>query len=351
VADPEDFANQGPFLLNRQEGARLFTALEAAVLTCNRTTPPGSLSPALVSQIKSNTIQFFRLRAEAVLPWCYPAAGTPHHLDVGIIARAIVSQFTGVRRAFDYAQQAISEMCAGRCGDPQAENAAFLAIARPFYAAYLRNGMNSELAAVAVRQSLTFVPPPFLAAASGDIAAAWAALTHPTPAGSASGAPAPPPAVPPPPPSADGATRGAKGGRPSPQRQRSPARTRSPGPQRSLPRPRRHSPPRAPDPEPLAIPTSRAIIGGVSPHAASTFRCSICSTSGHRPYECPKAFFKAFGRVMPGQRDNGSQDPTAWVGDELVPAARADLAEYLRWTKVPLNRRGPVSAALIAAGP
>ena len=72
---------------------------------------------------------------------------------------------------------------------------------------------------------------------------------------------------------------------------------------------------------------------------------------GHRAYECPKAFFRAFGRAMPGQREDGTQDPTAWHKDELVPAARADLAEYLRWTRVPLNRRCPVSVSLIAAGP
>jgi rubredoxin len=99
------------------------------------------------------------------------------------------------------------------------------------------------------------------------------------------------------------------------------------------------------------VPTSRAIIGGVSPHAHSSFRCPVCTLSGHRGYECPKAFFRAFGRVMPGQRSDGSQDPTAWDKDDLVPAARADLAEFLRWTKVPINRRCPVSVALIAAGP
>ena len=104
---------------------------------------------------------------------------------------------------------------------------------------------------------------------------------------------------------------------------------------------------------PLAIPTSRAIIGGCSPHAHSSIRCSVCSTQGNRVYECPKAFFKASGRAIPGQRSNlnGTQDSTAWHNDELVPAARADLADYLRWTRVPLNRRCPVSIALIAAGP
>ena len=88
-----------------------------------------------------------------------------------------------------------------------------------------------------------------------------------------------------------------------------------------------------------------------SPHGPCTFRCPVCSTTGHRAYECPRAFFRAFGKVMPGHREDGSQDPTAWSKDDLVPAARADLAEYLRWTRVPINRRCPVSAALIAAGP
>jgi hypothetical protein len=354
IADPEDFANQGPFLLNRQEGARLFTTLEASALACSRSTPPGSLSPALVAQVKSNLIQFFRLRAEAVLPWCTPPSGTPHHGDVALIARAIVAQYVGIRRAFDYAQQAIAELCAGRAGDPQTENAAFLALARPFYEAYLRNGMSNMHAELVVKQCLAFVPPPFLAAASGDTASAWAALVGaratPDPAAAATPklpAPAPPPA----PPATDNHHRGGSDGRLSPTKQRSPARPRSPGRPRSPARPRRGSPTRAPEPDPLAIPTSRSIIGGCSPHAHSNFRCTVCSNSGHRPYECPKAFFKAFGRVMPGQRDNGSPDPTAWLNDELVPAARADLAEYLRWTRVPINRRCPVSVALIAAGP
>ena len=116
IADPEDFANQGPFLLNRQEGARLFTALEMAALACSRATPPGSLSSALVAQVKSNLNQFFRLRAQAVLQWCDPPSDTPHRRDVSLIARAIVAQASGVRRAVDYAQQAIAELCTGRSG-------------------------------------------------------------------------------------------------------------------------------------------------------------------------------------------------------------------------------------------
>ena len=346
IADPEDFANQGPFLLNRQEGARLFTALEMAALACSRAQPPGSLSSALVAQVKSNLNQFFRLRAQAVLQWCDPPSDTPHRRDVSLIARAIVAQASGVRRAVDYAQQAIAELCTGRSGDPQTENAAFLAMARPFYEAYLRNGMSNVLAVGVVKQSLTFEPPPFLAAANGDTATAWAALlasrAAPAPAsGGALDGAAPKAAAGPP----------ARDGRASPARRRSPDRHRSPPRHRSPARPRRSPPPRAQEQEPLAIPTSRAIIGGTSPHAHSSFRCSVCSVQGHRAYECPKAFFRAFGRAMPGQRDDGTQDPTAWHKDELVPAARADLAEYLRWTRVPLNRRCPVSIALIAAGP
>ena len=180
IADPEDFANQGPFLVNRQEGARLYTALEAAVITCNRTQPPGSLSPALVAQCTANIVQVFRLRAEAILEWCQPPAGTPHRQDVALIAGAIVSQYSGVRRALDYAQQAIAELCAGRHNDPAMENAAFLSMARPFYEAYLRNGMGHILATAAVKQARAFVPPPFLAAASGDTAAAWTLLLSPT---------------------------------------------------------------------------------------------------------------------------------------------------------------------------
>ena len=49
-------------------------------------------------------------------------------------------------------------------------------MARPFYEAYLRNGMSNVLAVGVVKQSLTFEPPPFLAAANGDTATAWAAL-------------------------------------------------------------------------------------------------------------------------------------------------------------------------------
>ena len=346
IADPEDFANQGPFLLNRQEGARLFTSLETAALACSRAKPPGSLSSALVAQVKSNLIQFFRLRAQAVLPYCDPPLDTPHRRDVSLIARAIVAQASGVRRAVDYAQQAIAELCAGRSGDPQTENAAFLALARPFYEAYLRNGMSNVLAAGVVKQCLAFEPPPFLAAAHGDTAVAWAALltarASTSPPAGADGAATKPPAAAGPP---------ARDGRSSPARRRSPDRHRSPPRHRSLARPRRSPPPRAQEPEPLAIPSSRAIIGGCSPHAHSAYRCPVCSVPGHRAYECPKAFFRTFGRTMPGHRDDGTQDPSAWRNDELVPAARADLAEYLRWTKVPLNRRCPVSIGLIAAGP
>ncbi len=52
---------------------------------------------------------------------------------------------------------------------------------------------------------------------------------------------------------------------------------------------------------------------------------------------------------MPVQRSNGTQDPTAWHNNELVPAARADLADYLRFTRA--SSTCPVSIALIAAGP
>ncbi len=54
---------------------------------------------------------------------------------MALIAQVIVHQYLGVKRAFDYAPKAISEVCAGRPGDPQTENSAFLAIARPFYEA------------------------------------------------------------------------------------------------------------------------------------------------------------------------------------------------------------------------
>jgi hypothetical protein len=275
IADPEDFANQGPFLRNRQEGARLFMTLESAALACGRAVPPGSLSSALVAQVKTNINQFFRLRAQAVLEWCYPSIDTPHRRDVGLIAQSIVAQASGVRRAIDYAQQAIAERCAGHAGDPTTENAAFLAMARPFYEAYLRNGMSNVLAAGVVKQYLAFEPPPFLAAANGDTAAAWAAFIAAraraapiAPGGGATKTTSPP----------EPAQRSSDGSRPSPARRRSPERHRSP--------PRQRSP-----------------------------------------------------------------DPTAWHNDELVPAARADLADYLRWTRVPLNRRCPVSIALIAAGP
>ena len=108
IADPEDFANQGPFFLNRQEGARMFMTLETAALACSRARPPGSLSSALVAQVKSNlrVNQFFHLRAQAVLQRCDPPLDTPHRRDVSLITRAIIAQAAGVRwgRAADYAQ-------------------------------------------------------------------------------------------------------------------------------------------------------------------------------------------------------------------------------------------------------
>jgi hypothetical protein len=39
IADPEDFANEGAFLTNRKEGARLFTLLETSYRNCCRVAP------------------------------------------------------------------------------------------------------------------------------------------------------------------------------------------------------------------------------------------------------------------------------------------------------------------------
>ena len=345
IADPEDFANQGAFLLTRQDAARLFTLLETTFAACSRSTPHGALSPALVAQLRTNMVNFFRLRAELVLPFVRPSPDTPHAGDVATIARSIVAQYSGVQRVLDYSLQSIAELCAAQPGDPQVENAAFMALVRPFFEAYLRNGMNAQMSGAAIRASISYTPPPFLAAATTEVAAAWAliasptlALASPSTASSAPATPAPTLPVRPTSPAPDGgSSRG--------------ARRPSPGRQRSLPRSRRSPPPRRPDPEALAIPTSRSIIGGVSAHQHSFFKCPVCSILGHRSYECPKAFFTSFGKVLPGHRADGSQDTTAWLHDELVPQARADLAEYLRWTRVPMHRRSPMTAALIAAGP
>ena len=87
--------------------------LESAALACSRATPPVSLSSAVVAQVETNISQFFRQRAQAVLQLCYPPIDTLHRRDVGLIARSIVAQASGVRRAIDYAQQAIAERCTG----------------------------------------------------------------------------------------------------------------------------------------------------------------------------------------------------------------------------------------------
>ena len=54
-------------------------------------------------------------------------------------------------------------------------------MARPFYEAYLHNGMSNVLAAGVVKQCLAFEPPPFLAAANGDTAALIAARARAAP--------------------------------------------------------------------------------------------------------------------------------------------------------------------------
>jgi hypothetical protein len=74
--DPKDFANQGAFLRNRQDAARPFTLLEITFASCSRTTPHGALSPALVAQLRTNIVNFFRLRAELVLSLSSPARTT-----------------------------------------------------------------------------------------------------------------------------------------------------------------------------------------------------------------------------------------------------------------------------------
>ena len=322
IADPEDFANEGAFLTNRKEGARLFTLLEAAYRNCCRSVPHGALSPALVAQIKTNVINFFRLRAEALLPWIKPPPATPHAGGVAIIARSMVAQHHAIRRCFNYALQAIAEACLAQPGDSQVENAAFMTMVRPFYEAYLRNGMSNQLAQNAVKASLAHVPPVFLAAAHGTTAAAWASIVGLGPASSSAVHPAmpsttaalPPAAVQPPPaytpPTGSGNGGGANGGgngggQPGGGGGGASVRFND-GYARGSIRTRRSSPPPSPAHEPLAIPSSQDIIGSISPHSRSTFRCPICNIAGHRPYECPKAFFTTFGRVMPGQRGDGT---------------------------------------------
>ena len=388
IADPEDFANEGAFFTNRKEGARLFTLLETSYRNCCRVAPHGALSPALIAQVKTNIINFFRLRAGSLLPWTTPPPTTPHAAGVAIIARSIVAQHHAVRRCFDYALQAIAETCLTQPGDSQVENAALMIMVRPFYEAYLRNGMSNQLSQNAVKISLAHVPPIFLAAAHGSTAAAWAGIVGLGPASTITASQTPPtttgatpPATDPPPPAyvpptglapgGSGNTGGSGGGQArgggcwangggggsntNGGGRNWPGHTTevrfNDGFSRGNPRSRRSSPPPGQAHEPLAIPSSSDIIGSISPHGRSVFRCLVCNLTGHRPYECPKAFFSAFGKVMPGQRGDGSQDPTAWLNGELVPAARADLAEYLRWTRVPVNRRCPITATIIAAGP
>jgi hypothetical protein len=109
----------------------LFTLLETTFASCSRSTPHGALSPALVAQLRTNIVNFFRLRAELVLPFAQPSANTPHACDVSTITRAIVAQYSGVQRALEYAFQSIAELCAARPCDPQVENASLMAWSAP----------------------------------------------------------------------------------------------------------------------------------------------------------------------------------------------------------------------------
>ncbi len=100
IADPEDFTNQGAFLLNCQDAAlqaRLFTLLETTFASCSRSTQHWALSPSLVAQLWTNIVNFFRLRAKLALPFVQPRANSLHAGDVSTIARSIVEQYSGVQ--------------------------------------------------------------------------------------------------------------------------------------------------------------------------------------------------------------------------------------------------------------
>jgi hypothetical protein len=52
-----------------------------------------------------------------------------------------------------------------------------MALVRPFFEAYLSNGMNAQMSNTSIRGSTNYKLPPFLAAATSDVADTWALIT------------------------------------------------------------------------------------------------------------------------------------------------------------------------------
>jgi hypothetical protein len=110
-------------------------------------------------------------------------------------------------------------------------------------------------------------------------------------------------------------------------------------------------PSRTPISAQLVIPVARPIVGSSCPFATVTTQCCVvCQRPGHSQYECPKRFYDTYGRPLPGHLPNGDQDPSAWSGGDLTPAARAALVAYLSAFGVTAHRKYGVTLAHISSG-
>jgi hypothetical protein len=101
----------------------------------------------------------------------------------------------------------------------------------------------------------------------------------------------------------------------------------------------------------LNIPVAPPIVGASSPFSVATTQpCLVCHRPGHAQYECPKRFFDTYGIPLPGHLPSGDQDPSAWLGGNLHPAARAAMVQYLSERGVTPHRKYGVTLAHLAAG-
>ena len=101
----------------------------------------------------------------------------------------------------------------------------------------------------------------------------------------------------------------------------------------------------------LSVPVASALISTASPFTSPPREpCHHCGLMGHAQYECPRRFFETYASPLPGFLPSGEPDPSAWAHGILSAPARAAMAAYLLQHNVPPHRKFLVTAAHIASG-
>eukprot|EP00291_Cryptomonas_curvata_P030757 CAMPEP_0172214092 /NCGR_PEP_ID=MMETSP1050-20130122/37968_1 /TAXON_ID=233186 /ORGANISM="Cryptomonas curvata, Strain CCAP979/52" /LENGTH=769 /DNA_ID=CAMNT_0012895021 /DNA_START=580 /DNA_END=2888 /DNA_ORIENTATION=- len=393
INDPNDVTTTAPWKALRTSAAELYARLEAEIAACRMTGTEHPMSSTIFHLIRKLTFAFFDLRAQLMLPLMALAQHELHAAAIHAIAGGYIDQAVMLRKCVETADDMIdSGIFSSRSSNPAlGENAARVAMARPFLLALLHGMERDKNTAQMIQEYSDFVPPVDTLNATRLTAllsnsATGAALSNSFLRVTASPPPAPPRisppvarlALPPPPallPTATttfnrGTPAGYHGqlwdapGRPgfrtdaggmlyhpqwlSGEYSCPPGWSPTPGPPGTTPTPPGRPPVRGSS---LSIPVASALITTASPFTAAPREpCHYCGLSGHAQYECPRRFFETYSSPLPGFLPSGDPDPGAWLHGALSATARASMAAYLTLHNVPAHRKYLVTAAHIAAG-